>query len=86
MGFKDLMGKKKGVQCERNSDGSQTCTRFAVDGDQKIATGSSLTFSVDPQTCKAVVSGDVSSILDEEMEDFNKIKSAMEAGCRRGIA
>ena len=83
MGF---LGKKKGIQCEKNSDGSQTCTRFEVNGSQKIATGSTITLSVDPSTCKAVISGDVSSILDDEMEDFNKIKNSMEAGCRRGIA
>lgn len=88
MSVKDfVMGSKKGVQCEKNpNDGSLTCTRFEIKGNQKIATGSSLTFSIDPSTCQAVVSGDVNSILDDEFEDFDKIKKSMEAGCRKGIA
>jgi len=69
MGLKQFLGMKgsKGIQCEKNSDNSQTCTRFEIQGNQRISTGSSLTFSVDPQTCSAGVSGDVTSILDEEM-------------------
>lgn len=89
MGFMNKMfgSGKKGVQCVKNPDGSDTCMRFEVDGNgNKIATGSEINISVDPSTCKAVIGGDVNSLLDDEVEDFDNMARAKEKACKRGLS
>jgi hypothetical protein len=87
MGFKQFFGgKQKGVQCSKNPDGSDTCVRYELDNNgNKIATGSELTLSVDPSTCQAVMGGDVNSLNDDEVDDFDRMAKAKERACKRGI-
>lgn len=88
MGIKDFFGagEQKGIQCERGENGEQHCTRFMVKDGQRISSGSTVTFVLDPETCQVVMGGNVNSIMDDEAEDFAKVQKAMEQGCRRGLA
>ena len=88
MGIKDFFGGKQGGwQCEKNPDGvSRTCTRFEVVDGQRVATGTVVTLTPDPTTCDVAIGGDVSSMMDKDLEDINKIAKSMKQGCTRGIA
>lgn len=79
-----FFGKTKGVQCRTNEDGSKTCDVFEVDGNSKVATGTSFSVAVD-NSCTPMLIGD-SSITDEDEEIVAKTMKSVAQGCKRGIA
>jgi hypothetical protein len=88
MGFKDFIGgaKPKGYQCTPDENGNQVCDIFEVHGNQKTATGSHISLSLDPKTCDVIPSADTNSILDSDREMIKQIIADKKAECRRGVA
>lgn len=81
MGF---LKKKQGWECHENQDGTKTCSRFDIDKNEKVGTGTDVTIGMDPKTCEPFLTGDV-SILDDDDEDMSRIIKKMKSGCRRGL-
>ena len=78
-------GSEKGSQCVRNPDGTQTCSIYSVEGNQKVATGTAVTIGVDSSSCEPMLMGDINAINESDSEEVKKVMDSMRSGCKKGL-
>lgn len=83
MGFLGF-GDKNGMDCEPDEQGNLVCRKFKAGKDNKLATGSEATISIDPKTCEANFIGRY-SVLEEDEEDFQRIAKKRAIACKKGL-
>jgi hypothetical protein len=85
MGVKDfLFGQTKGADCIEDEQGNKYCRAMVRHRNSKLATGSEWSYAVDPQSCKAHLTGSKNSIFDDDEEIVRKTMKRAEADCRGG--
>lgn len=90
MGIKELGraltgGSNRGEHCVRNEDGSITCRRIKMEGNEAVTDGTEINFGVDPQTCKPILTGE-QRIMDGDSEwARGRINREVES-CKKGLA
>lgn len=79
-----IFKKSRGWNCSQvNADGSRTCRRFVVNKDQRLATGTEITVSTDPESCEPIFSGESQTFLDDDDKDISIVAKKMSAQCKR---
>lgn len=78
------LGEKNGIRCDPTPEGHLRCRPYKADKGQKFATGSDVTFNIDPQTCKATFVGEIDMLNDDE-DQINKIARNLETACKKGL-
>lgn len=74
---------RKGWKCEKQSDGSQECTRIEQDDNgNKYSTGTKIGIAIDNDTCEPIFSGDTNEMMDDDSEDISKIASRQTSKCK----
>jgi len=76
--------ENKGMDCQENPDGSMTCRRYKIEGQEPLATGTEITIVTDPKTCKARFSGSM-RINDEDKKEMLDLARSMENSCKKGF-
>lgn len=84
--FEKVLGSRKGWQCNKNPDGSDTCIRFKAEDGGRVGNGTQVTIGIDEKTCSPILTGDVNSIMDDDLEDIKKLSEQKALACKRGIA
>ncbi len=82
MGF--LGNKKGGIRCEPSPDGSLKCRTFEVEGNEKVTSGTDVSFNVDPNTCEVNYTGSM-DLVDGDEERLNKVARALKKQCQHGL-
>ena len=79
-----ILRKSGGWACDNlNSDGSRTCRRIEIDNGDRVATGTEINVSINPETCEPIFSGDAQFMLDEDEKHINNIAKKMSSQCKR---
>ncbi len=83
MGFLDR--KKRGMDCQPNEDKSFTCRPYEIKDGEKLATGSEVTISADPNNgCKPAFTGRM-DMLDEDEDAINHVAGKVVSSCKKGL-
>lgn len=81
-----LNKRRKGLKCEQNQDGSVTCTRLETDknGEGLVSRGTTFTIGADAKNgCKPFIVGDVSQIMDDDMDAVDRAGKLVSQQCQR---
>ena len=76
------MDKNKGERCEEMEDGGSICKRYKKQGNQKLATGTDIEFSLDRKSCTVRIIGDIN---DDDVDWANQKAKRIEGDCKKGF-
>lgn len=76
--------KQSGHRCEVDDSGVTHCQIYEKDKTGKMATGTDISFTIDPQTCDATMVGN-HDINDADQGKVDRIIGARQKSCRKGL-
>ena len=74
---------ERGMRCAPNANGALRCRPFETSGDRKLATGSEISWNVDPVSCKATTEGGF-DMLEKDEESIDRQRKKLENACKDG--
>jgi len=80
-----IFKNNRGIRCDPNQDGTITCRPYKVEKNEKLATGTEVTISTDPNNeCKPIFTGGI-DLLDEDEKAVVKAAKMVTNQCKKGF-